>query len=287
MDGDMDDDCPVCKGPLQNPSQPISCCRKVFCQSCLRHAILVRPQCPYCRSPVNDRVSLALRSAIPCTVNLQGSDAFLPTTRTVGPNVQALLSRLRAASAQASQTASAPNASLLNQVASNAAVQDTSNPALGRPVPRPRRQANIQVAPVVSVAPASNPISIQANTSPQPDLQSDDPDDMDWPSQITMMENASHSGNILRTYNCPYCQEGGLDDLDLRDHCNDNHLNDLRQVVCPVCVSLPHGNPTYCSRDFIGHLNLRHSYYIDDITNIHQNDDINLQDAILRSWQQT
>lgn len=272
MDLSTDEDCPVCRGALQNPSQPVPCCRKVFCQSCLRQAVLLRPWCPYCRSPINDRAALAFRSAIRRGIGLQASGASLQTTRAVGPNVQALLDRLRAASARDSQIASAPNASLPNQVAPNVAVRAV-------PTPRVHIQASVTSAP--------NPVRVQANTSPQLDFQSDDPDDMDWHVQIAQMENASHSGNIIRTYNCPYCQEGGLDDLDLRDHCNDNHLNDQRQVVCPVCVSLPHGNPTYSSRNFIGHLNLRHSYYIDDISNIYQTDDANLQDAILRSYQQT
>lgn len=51
---------------------------------------------------------------------------------------------------------------------------------------------------------------------------------------IHLLHSLFFPRNILRTYNCPYCQEGGLDDLDLRDHCNDNHLNDPRQVVSTI-----------------------------------------------------
>ncbi|KAM9435326.1 E3 ubiquitin-protein ligase RNF138 [Clarias gariepinus] len=262
MDASTDDDCPVCKGTLQNPSQPVPCCRKVFCQSCLRQAVRVRPQCPYCRSPINDHATLALGPFIRRTYILQ--DDIIQTTRAVGPNVQLLLDRLRAASMQPSQICSTPNASLPNQNASNAAVQDAGRSAFRRPVPTPR---------VHAPAGPATPAPVQANVCPpQPALQPDEP------LYINIIPTT--------TYNCPYCQEGGLDDLDLRDHCNDNHLSDQRRVVCPVCVSLPHGNPTYCSRDFIGHLNLRHSYYISDISNIFQNDDVNLQDAIIRSWQQ-
>ncbi|CAB1324025.1 unnamed protein product [Coregonus sp. 'balchen'] len=53
--------------------------------------------------------------------------------------------------------------------------------------------------------------------------------------------------------------------------------------VCPVCASLPHGNPNQISRDFIIHLNLRHCYYTKDYTNINQTDTLNLQDAIIES----
>lgn len=92
-----------------------------------------------------------------------------------------LLDQLRAASAQASRTASTSNVSLPNQDASNAVAQGTGHPAirpLRRPVPTTRFQSSIQVAPAPPVTPAPNPISVQANTSPQSDLQPDDPDDM-------------------------------------------------------------------------------------------------------------
>ncbi|KAK3516569.1 hypothetical protein QTP70_021971 [Hemibagrus guttatus] len=284
MNSSMDDDCPVCQGPLQNPSQPVPCCKKVFCHSCLRQAILARPCCPYCRTPINDTAALAFRSAVR-TYGLPGNGALLQTTRTVSPNIQTLLTRLNA-SARTSQATSAPNVGPLTL---NTGVQPTAYSTLRtRPVPRPRRQVNIQAAPAAVITPAPNPVSIPVNTSPPPSLQFDDLDDMNWEDvQTDEMDTGSLSGYILRTYNCPYCQLGNLDELDLRDHCNNNHLYDSRQVVCPVCVSLPHGNPTYCSRDFIGHLNLRHSYYIADITNVHQTDYVNLQDAIIRSVQQS
>ncbi|TSK58117.1 Meprin A subunit beta [Bagarius yarrelli] len=198
----MDADCPVCQAPLQNPSEPLSCCKKV------------------------------------------------------------LSNQLQAANAQASQSPSASNVSRFNPPATNAAVpppvQATTRPP--RPVPRARLYAYNGVAPA-----APNPFIIRSNISPQPSVQTDDSDDI----------------YIPRTYNCPYCPVGGLDDLELRDHCNNNHLNDRRQVVCPVCVSLPHGNPTYYSQDFMGHINLRHSYYIDNITNAQQSDYVNMQEAIM------
>ncbi|KAI5619860.1 meprin A subunit beta precursor [Silurus asotus] len=92
--------------------------------------------------------------------------------------------------------------------------------AMQRPVPRPRVRAqaptpvSIQAPNPVSIQ-APNPVSIQANPSA--------------PSYLSL--NDIYDINILRTYNCPYCQEGGLDDLDLRDHCNEHHINDRRQVL--------------------------------------------------------
>ncbi|KAK6308805.1 hypothetical protein J4Q44_G00202680, partial [Coregonus suidteri] len=87
----------------------------------------------------------------------------------------------------------------------------------------------------------------------------------------------------VRTFVCPICQERGLNEQDLVDHCNDIHHYDNRPVVCPVCVSLPHGNPNQISRNFIRHLNLRHCYYAEDYTNIHQTDTLNVQYAIIES----
>ncbi|XP_031431166.1 E3 ubiquitin-protein ligase RNF114 isoform X2 [Clupea harengus] len=89
--------------------------------------------------------------------------------------------------------------------------------------------------------------------------------------------------NSVRVFVCPYCQLGGMDELDLRDHCNAHHRYDPTPVVCPVCVSLPHGDENYYSQNFIAHLNVRHSYYSQDITAIHQSDDMNMQVAMLES----
>ncbi|XP_024271945.1 E3 ubiquitin-protein ligase RNF138-like isoform X1 [Oncorhynchus tshawytscha] len=87
----------------------------------------------------------------------------------------------------------------------------------------------------------------------------------------------------VRTFVCPICQERGLNEQDLVGHCNDNHHYNNGPVVCPVCVSLPHGNPNQISRNFIRHLNLRHCYYAEDYTNIHQTDTLNVQYAIIES----
>ncbi|XP_026147082.1 RING finger protein 166 [Carassius auratus] len=88
----------------------------------------------------------------------------------------------------------------------------------------------------------------------------------------------------VRTFVCLYCQEDGLDELDLRDHCNEHHASDSKHVVCAVCVQTPNGDPQYYSCNFIGHLNLRHCYYLDDITNLNQTDEMNIQCAILASY---
>ncbi|KAH6943883.1 hypothetical protein HPB50_000330 [Hyalomma asiaticum] len=65
------------------------------------------------------------------------------------------------------------------------------------------------------------------------------------------------------TFPCPYCEMDNLDLPALRDHCNTNHYNSPHSVVCPVCASMPWGNPHQKSINFLSHLNLRHRFEYD------------------------
>ena len=44
------------------------------------------------------------------------------------------------------------------------------------------------------------------------------------------------------TFACPYCAEANLTTNDLINHCNANHANDRKDMICPVCVAMPWGN---------------------------------------------
>ena len=35
--------------------------------------------------------------------------------------------------------------------------------------------------------------------------------------------------------------------------------------VCPICITYPHGDPNYVSRDLSGHLELRHKYDMGEV----------------------
>ncbi|XP_072933423.1 E3 ubiquitin-protein ligase KCMF1 isoform X2 [Epargyreus clarus] len=61
-----------------------------------------------------------------------------------------------------------------------------------------------------------------------------------------------------QAYTCPFCNRMGLSDTALMEHVTAEHADTTLAVVCPVCASLPGGEPNFVTDDFAGHLTLEH-----------------------------
>ncbi|XP_053103611.1 E3 ubiquitin-protein ligase RNF138 isoform X3 [Hemicordylus capensis] len=87
------------------------------------------------------------------------------------------------------------------------------------------------------------------------------------------------------TFKCPLCQESNFTRQHLLDHCNDRHLYQIDPVICPICVSLPWGDPNLVTRDFVGHLNQRHQLEYGDFMNLQLDEENRFQNAVEESCQ--
>ena len=54
-------------------------------------------------------------------------------------------------------------------------------------------------------------------------------------------------------------------------------------AVCPICITYPHGDPNYVSRDLYGHLQLRHNFDMGEVIENDESEDAQLKQAILNS----
>ncbi|KZC10533.1 E3 ubiquitin-protein ligase KCMF1 [Dufourea novaeangliae] len=57
---------------------------------------------------------------------------------------------------------------------------------------------------------------------------------------------------------CPYCTRMGFTEATLQEHVAADHPDTSFDVVCPVCASIPGGDPNSVTDDFAGHLSLEH-----------------------------
>ncbi|XP_044296238.1 E3 ubiquitin-protein ligase RNF114 [Varanus komodoensis] len=85
------------------------------------------------------------------------------------------------------------------------------------------------------------------------------------------------------TFPCPYCNERNLDQEGLVEHCRKYHSMDAKRVVCPICASMPWGDPNYRSANFMEHLQRRHQFSYDTFVDYDADEDDMMAQVLLRS----
>ncbi|XP_004635776.1 E3 ubiquitin-protein ligase RNF138-like isoform X4 [Octodon degus] len=108
-------------------------------------------------------------------------------------------------------------------------------------------------------------------------------------SETSTSDNTeSYQGNTSSsdhpTFKCPLCQESNFTRQCLLDHCNSNHPFHAVPVICPICVSLPWGDPSSITRNFISHLNQRHQFDYGEFVNLQLDEETQCQTAAEESF---
>lgn len=83
------------------------------------------------------------------------------------------------------------------------------------------------------------------------------------------------------TFTCPICSLPNLSQEALLKHFSSYHKG--ASGVCPICASMPWGDPNYISSDLAGHLKLRHKYDVSTFTEFGQEDEDILQAVLAQS----
>lgn len=85
------------------------------------------------------------------------------------------------------------------------------------------------------------------------------------------------------TFPCPYCPEKNFDQEGLVEHCKLTHSTDTKSVVCPICASMPWGDPSYRSANFMEHIQRRHRFSYDTFVDYDVDEDDMMNQVLQRS----
>ncbi|MBZ3878104.1 E3 ubiquitin-protein ligase RNF114 [Sciurus carolinensis] len=85
------------------------------------------------------------------------------------------------------------------------------------------------------------------------------------------------------TFPCPYCPEKNFDQEGLVEHCKLSHSTDTKSVVCPICASMPWGDPNYRSANFIEHIQRRHQFSYDTFVDYDVDEEDMMNQVLQRS----
>lgn len=61
-----------------------------------------------------------------------------------------------------------------------------------------------------------------------------------------------------QSFACPFCPRLGFTESSLVDHVSSSHSDVTQEVVCPICASMPGGDPNRLTSDFLSHFSQEH-----------------------------
>ncbi|XP_069478434.1 E3 ubiquitin-protein ligase RNF138-like [Ambystoma mexicanum] len=97
-------------------------------------------------------------------------------------------------------------------------------------------------------------------------------------------DKCSSTQSALQLFDCPACMEHNLDRKGLLAHFNREHIFEIAELECPICVSLPWAEPHRERRNLLDHLNRRHCFDYDEYMSPHLDEATQLEAALAESY---